>query len=135
MSESKNEQAERVVGLREGGFIALDIPSELGYICPVCKNAAEKDGNFDERLSWSEYNGFLWCRVCNKDYPTCLCHPDIDNATSVYLSTVTDAVIRGNLSAINRLRAVVIQMEAGKFNWSMQDAINFIKSTFPELED
>ena len=32
---SKNERAERVVGKRPVGGIAIDLPCELGYHCPV----------------------------------------------------------------------------------------------------
>lgn len=90
---SKNERAEKVVGLRPTGYQPLDYPCELGYHCPVCKYKAIVKGNYDERLEWSEYNGFIWCRVCNKDYPSCLCVPltEIDKAIDIFLSTVADA--------------------------------------------
>ncbi len=90
MTTSKNPEAERIVGLRNGGKrmgIIFDFPCELGYHCPVCKYKDPKD-DYDERLEWSEYNGFIWCRVCNKDYPSCLCMPDIDKAIKIYLDTV-----------------------------------------------
>lgn len=79
---SKNEKAEKVVGLRyvKEGMVIFDAPCELGYICPVCKNE-----QWDDRLEWSEYNTFLWCSVCNKDYPSVLCQPDIDKAIDIYL--------------------------------------------------
>ena len=110
---SVNEDAERVVGRRDEGWtedrvpIPFDEPCELGYWCPVCRVPPLKDDdNFDERLTWSEYNGFLWCSVCNKDYPSALCVPlegekradyvnvGIDDAIKVYLSTVEQAVLR-----------------------------------------
>ncbi len=90
---SKNERAEKLVGLRHAppNVIVLDWPCELGYHCPVCKYENIVDGNFDERLHWSEYNGFCWCEVCNKDYPSALCQPDIDKAIKTYLDCIEDA--------------------------------------------
>lgn len=86
---SKNETAEKIVGRRPTGGIIIDFPCELGYHCPVCKYDLVTDGNYDERLDWSEYNTFIWCSVCNKDYPSALCMPDIDKATETYLSSVS----------------------------------------------
>jgi hypothetical protein len=90
---SKNELAEKIVGKRETQGIAFDFPCELDYHCPVCEYQNESDGNYDERLEWSEYNGFIWCSVCNKDYPSVLCVPkeNIDKAIEVYLTCVLDA--------------------------------------------
>ena len=92
---SKNERAEKIVGLRDvkGGMVIIDFPCELEYRCPVCKNEAcnEELGIYDERLEWSEYNGFLWCSVCNKDFPSALCQPDIDKAIKIYLNCIEDA--------------------------------------------
>lgn len=78
METSKNERALRVMGLRFPGdsapAFAIDMPCELGFWCPVCRVQPEgPDGQFDERLDWSEYAGFLWCSVCNYDYPSALC--------------------------------------------------------------
>jgi len=94
---STNERAAKLVGRREiaSGTIIFDFPCELGYHCPVCEyddatNSDVKD--YDERLEWSEYNGFIWCRVCNKDYPSALCQTDIDKAISTYLDTVEEAI-------------------------------------------
>jgi len=55
--------------------IPFDQPAELGYVCPLCQNKPynKESGCFDERLHWSEYEGFLWCSVCNLDIPTCFC--------------------------------------------------------------
>lgn len=92
------------MGLRPDG-IAIDQPVELGYRCPVCVNsvAADSAGNLDERLHWSEYDGFLWCSVCNQDYPTVMCinlrwqkehrwqKGGVDDAVDCYLDTVTRA--------------------------------------------
>ena len=91
---SKNERAEKLMGLREEilkGAIPIDMPCELGYVCPVCKYDFIVDGDYDERLNWSEYNGFLWCAICNKDYPSCLCHPDLDQATKIFLDCIEEA--------------------------------------------
>lgn len=89
---STNELAEKIVGKREPSRgVIFDQPAELGFCCPVCKNKTDDGKNFDERLHWSEYNGFLWCSVCNKDYPTPLCQPNIDKAIETYLCCVLDA--------------------------------------------
>ena len=89
MRNSTNEDAARIMGMRmEGlpeGAIFIDFPCELGYVCPVC-------GANDERLEWSEYNAFLWCRTCNKDYPSALCQPDTGKAIDTFLVSVADAV-------------------------------------------
>lgn len=82
---SKNERAERVVGLRPNlNAIAIDHPTDFDYHCPHCTQS--------HTLEWSEYNGFVWCRSCDKDYPTCFCIPDMDSAIDCYLATVSDAV-------------------------------------------
>jgi len=89
---STNELAEKIVGKRpEVNGIMFDQPCELGYHCPKCKYKHTTKGEFDCRLHWSEYNGFLWCSVCNKDYPSALCQPDIDKAIETYLTSVLDA--------------------------------------------
>ncbi len=95
---SKNERAENIVGLRgnKGHIdgIIIDFPCELGYRCPVCNNESysKEHGIYDERLEWSEYNGFLYCNVCNKDFPSVLCQPDIDKAIKTYLDCIEDAM-------------------------------------------
>lgn len=89
---STNEMAEKIVGKRipvKG--VILFSPAEEGYHCPVCKYKRVVKGEFDERLHWSEYNGFIWCRKCDKDFPSALCHPDIDKAITTYLMCVLDA--------------------------------------------
>jgi hypothetical protein len=93
----------------------------LGYHCPVCQYRHFQGGQmiWDERLQWGEYNGFLWCSVCNKDYPSCLCIPmneypptylkkksAADYAIEVYLDSVE--------SAINRRASSARQEKAGK---------------------
>lgn len=85
---SKNPLAEKVVGLRNTDGISVDFPCEYGYHCPVCKYELCVGGNYDERLEWSEYECFCWCSVCNKDYPTCLCVPDIGKAIEAYLQCI-----------------------------------------------
>lgn len=91
---SVNEIAEQVMGLRPEG-VAIDLPYELGYQCPICKISSEG-------LHWSEYNSFLWCETCNYDYPSVMCipltgvpafdHPWVkhgrDDAVKVFLQSV-----------------------------------------------
>lgn len=88
---SKNERAERLVRKRITDGIIIDFPAEIGYHCPVCEYKQEDDkGNYDERLDWSEYNGFIYCHKCNKDYPSCLCMPDKEKAVEIYLDCIED---------------------------------------------
>ena len=77
---SNNPNAETIVGKRNlpEGTITFDIPAELGFHCPLCNYKHTVNGNYDERLEWSEYNGFLWCSVCNLDIPSCLCVPNLN---------------------------------------------------------
>lgn len=75
---SKNDRAARLCGPRvpEGKTVVpIDQPCELGYHCPVCEYDLTVDAEYDERLDWSEYRWFLWCAVCDRDYPTVLCVP------------------------------------------------------------
>jgi hypothetical protein len=90
---SKNKLAEKIVGLRDMPYNAIifDQPCELDYHCPVCKYKNVVKGSYDERLEWSEYNGFIYCGVCNVDYPSALCQPDIDKAIKTYLECVLEA--------------------------------------------
>jgi len=80
----------KIVGKRKIPTLALciDIPSELGFRCPICKNHPynSKTGDFDERLKWSEFNNFLWCEKCQKDIPSCFC---VDFETELF-DYVTD---------------------------------------------
>lgn len=94
MKYSVNKRAAKAMGLRPTDAVVLDHPVELGYHCPVCKYPDRVNGDYDTRLMWSEYNGFVWCRVCNKDYPSALCVPNVDKAIDVFLATVEDAVRR-----------------------------------------
>ena len=94
---STNALAEKIVGKREPliNAIPFDQPCELGFHCPVCKyDLVTKEGEFDERLQWSEYNSFLWCRKCDKDFPSALCQPNIDKAIDTYLHAVHEAQLR-----------------------------------------
>ena len=89
---STNLLAEKIVGKREPvKGVIFDQPCELNYHCPVCKYENVVNGEFDERLQWGEYNGFLWCSVCNFDYPSALCQPDIKKAITTYLTCVAEA--------------------------------------------
>jgi hypothetical protein len=90
---SKNEFAADVMGYRnkDGSVIIIDEPCEVGFHCPVCKYETATNGNYDERLRWSEYIGFLWCGVCNKDYPSCFCIPDMDTSITTFLLQIGDA--------------------------------------------
>lgn len=87
---STNERAEKLIGKRDlpEGTVIFDMPHELGYQCPVCKLPE------DEYLNFSEYNGFLWCERCDKDYPSVLCQPDVNRAIDTYLDTVEQATDR-----------------------------------------
>ena len=89
---SVNKDAESIVGKRIPiDAIILFSPAEEGFHCPVCKYELVVNGETDERLHWGEYNAFLWCEACNKDYPSAICMPDIDRAINIYLSAVKDA--------------------------------------------
>jgi hypothetical protein len=89
---SQNVRAEKIMGKRRTDVMPFDQPCELDYHCPVCKYELIVDGNYDERLQWSEYNSFLWCAVCNKDYPSCLCTTNIESGINVFLLSVEDAI-------------------------------------------
>lgn len=90
---STNELAEKIVGKRiiPPNTLIFDQPCELDYHCPVCKYENVVKGEFDQRLEWSEYNGFIWCSVCNIDFPSALCQPDIKKAINTYLACVHEA--------------------------------------------
>jgi hypothetical protein len=102
---STNDRAAELVGERPTG-LPFDQPAELGYWCPVCRVPPETPDSYDDRLHWSQYNGFLWCEVCDFDYPSALCVQLIgeperewqqvgrDAAVTVYLNTIRDAVAR-----------------------------------------
>lgn len=90
---STNPIAAKIMGFRPTNGIAFDEPCSLGYHCPVCKYPHDNGEIYDERLHWSEYNSFIWCSVCNKDYPSALCMPDINRAIDTFLQTVKDAKV------------------------------------------
>ena len=102
---SKNEKAERLLGKRGPGT-PIDQPAELGYRCPVCRKEPYAHGHFNESLHWSEYNGFLWCSVCNVDYPSCLCKSDPVKATEVFLAVVEEAMRRADLKQSSFIKSV-----------------------------
>ena len=81
---SKNERAEKLLGLRPEG-IPLDWPSELGYRCPNGKN---------HHIEWSEYNYMIWCRTCNSDFFSALCCPDPKAGTEIAFDIITVACPR-----------------------------------------
>ena len=105
---SKNATAKKVMGLRPTGLQPLDDPCELGYHCPVCQYELLVDGHYDYRLEWSEYNAMLWCSVCNRAYPSCLCMPEFSHAIEIFLSTVSDALQRQEPKAPFRAGSGVI---------------------------
>lgn len=102
---STNERAEKIVGKRDipENTMVFDYPQELDYHCPVCKYDNVVDWEFDGRLDWSEYNGFIYCHTCDKDYPSCLCQPDIDKAIDTYLDCVDaaqNAIVCGDIKPL-----------------------------------
>ena len=95
MKYSVNKQAEEIVWKRDvsPNAFAIDLPIEHWFVCPICKIKSEW-------LNWSEYNWFLWCDKCNKDYPTCLCCDNIDKAINIYLNCIQDAKEMTNMKEI-----------------------------------
>ena len=85
------KQAAQIVGVREDAQPA-DAPGELGFHCPVCQYPLFHNDEYDDRLTWSQYNGFLRCSACEKDYPSALCVPNVDRAIKIYLLCVKDAI-------------------------------------------
>ncbi len=75
MGYSKNERAEKVVGLRPKGC-PVYLPWEMGLYCPVCNTV--KRGEINETLDWSEYNTFVYCHNCNVDIPSIYCKEGIE---------------------------------------------------------
>jgi hypothetical protein len=92
---SQNQRAGELLGFRPDNEVSINLPCEKGFHCPVCKyNLVKPNGEYDERLTWSEYNAFIWCSVCDHDYPSTLCMPDIDQAINIFLTTVEEVVAR-----------------------------------------
>jgi hypothetical protein len=89
----ENELAAQIVGIRQDAQ-PFDPPAELGFHCPACQYPLFNGDEYDDRLTWSRYNGFLRCSVCNKDYPTTLCMPKLDRANKIYLLCVKAAIER-----------------------------------------
>jgi len=79
---SVNEAAEQIVG-RRGADNNHATPIcdawELGCECPLCwtKVKFDKAGDLNEGeiMTFSEYDGFVWCPNCNLDIPFFLCIP------------------------------------------------------------
>ena len=80
---SKNDRAEKLMGLRNPDYVSVDTPLDLNYRCPN-----DYISTVTHYLEWSEYNGFIWCEGCNKDYPSCICLDDPDKATEIFLDSV-----------------------------------------------
>ena len=104
-----------------------DCPGALGYHCPVCKYEITVGGN-DARLLWSEYNGFLRCGVCRKDYPLALCLTNIDRAIEIFLDSVEAAFShRTRLGGLARARLPADQLsrsgkKAADARWASRGA-------------
>lgn len=95
---STNDRAERLMGRRdENGPIGIVLfsPVEQGYQCPVHQRTLEQEDE-NQTLEWSEHNAFVWCELCDRDYPSALCCASTDSqrAIEVYLDTVEQAVAR-----------------------------------------
>ena len=96
---AKNDRAGELLGYRRTNVVVIDEPCELGYHCPVCEYETVVDGNYDERLTWSEYNSFMYCYVCDKDYPSAFCHPlepseYTPGSVDIFLNAIRDAIAR-----------------------------------------
>ena len=61
------EKLNEVLRRRPGPGTPLFEPHELGYACPVC------DASDEVNLTWSEFNGMIWCHNCKEDWPSCIC--------------------------------------------------------------
>lgn len=113
---SSDARIEAVMGNREmeKNVVLYTCPSEEGYACPV--HGPETEEELGNTLHFSEYNGFLWCEPCNKDYPSALCaignsyrhrgESAIDSQIRVYLDTVELAVARATAALQLKLDAV-----------------------------
>lgn len=100
---SVNDRAEKLLGRRDDDGpigIVLFSPSEQGFRCPVHQRTAEQEYEV-QTLEWSEYNAFLWCELCDRDYPSALCCASTDplRAIEIFLDTVENAVARAQSRA------------------------------------
>lgn len=89
---SKNNRAEQLLWKRyiRPNVIIIDYPCEVGYHCPVCEYEHMFRWNYDDRLQWSEYNGMIWCSVCDKDYFAFQCVSDVDKQIEIALDIIED---------------------------------------------
>lgn len=77
VSHGKQPFAEKIVGRRltpeqEAGTEPAPLmynigPTDLALHCPVHPDAPP------ETLNWSEYEGFVWCELCEWDWPSPRC--------------------------------------------------------------
>lgn len=108
---SVNERAERLLGRRdEGGPIGIVLfePVELVYRCPVHTRTLSEEEQC-QTLFWSEYRAFIWCALCDCDYPSALCldargTAAAQHAITVYLDTVEEAILRDRAQRDRDLR-------------------------------
>lgn len=98
---STNQRADLLMGRRATPGVILFSPAERGYQCP---RQDEHDPQVTGDLEWSEYNCFLWCQHCNRDYPSALCTQDPERGTEVYLDTMAHAMtdVRARIETILR---------------------------------
>lgn len=91
--QSKNIDAEKILGKRSPGTSSFQMPFELDYFCPICSSPPSNGLFLDngdlkpeyERLHFSEYNGFMWCENCNIDIPSFLClYANSKEAVEIY---------------------------------------------------
>lgn len=88
---SQNNRAAEVCGKRVVDGMFIDSPQDFKYHCPN-----DHVSTATHWLEWSEYETFVWCGGCNKDYPTVLCIEDIDRATDVYLDCIKHVKMKAN---------------------------------------
>lgn len=99
---SENAVAQALFGHRMEGrnekVLVLFAPIEQDYTCPVHQQSID-DEQQHQTLFWSEYNCFVWCSLCDKDYPSALClnaDVPVDRKIKIYLDTVQFAVNRAS---------------------------------------
>lgn len=61
------EKLNAILGRRKQPGTPLFLPHELGYACPVC------DASDEVNITFSEFNGMIWCGKCKQDWPSCIC--------------------------------------------------------------